>query len=296
MKLKLLCSTFILSLCTLFLHGQNLTADAGADTVYCEDVPWGDSVTLQGSATGGIPPYAYRWYTDPYQDSTFQGTIYTSDWLSDTTHPDPILYKAADMSEPRTFYLEIIDSMNDTATDSVEIKICGMLPIPLGCPGIYPTVGDTVTLFTYIGSQCVDSIAWFPQTNIVSSPNETEIQVIVDDVNFNSMDFTVELYNEYGCVGQYAICPVVAAVYPLAVEEMDQRRVKVYPNPAADMLQLESSSSIQNVILQDVTGRTVLNSRQWTLDVSSMPPGLYFLTVHFADGSAEQLEVMVSHR
>ena len=68
-------------------------------------------------------------------------------------------------------------------------------------------------------------------------------------------------------------------------------RLKVYPNPAASFLMLESSAVVmQDISVFDAAGRTVLQQRvdgaESKLDISSLTPGVYLLKVRSANGTA----------
>jgi hypothetical protein len=103
----------------------------------------------------------------------------------------------------------------------------------------------------------------------------------------NQDAFIVKL-DERGC--EFAECQP-----PLAVEELSDEvgfELKVWPNPAQDILNIEASSTIKEVHIFDQMGREVfstpleLTKSRTTeqLSVSSFKTGLYFLVVKTAKG------------
>lgn len=55
--------------------------------------------------------------------------------------------------------------------------------------------------------------------------------------------------------------------------------VKVYPNPVTNMLSIESENLVEQVLLSDLQGKQVLISYGNKIDISSIPNGLYFITI-----------------
>ena len=62
---------------------------------------------------------------------------------------------------------------------------------------------------------------------------------------------------------------------------LDSRQLKVYPNPAYDVLNISSSLGYAhfNYTLTSISGELILEGRAHSLDVSGLPRGLYILTV-----------------
>ncbi|WP_104734460.1 T9SS type A sorting domain-containing protein [Hanstruepera ponticola] len=75
----------------------------------------------------------------------------------------------------------------------------------------------------------------------------------------------------------------------LSVEETElQNLITVYPNPAADVIILESKTNLESIIVYDVHGRQVLtqltSTNQLRLNVSKLVKGIYFLNLKTVDG------------
>ncbi|MEO1033335.1 MAG: T9SS type A sorting domain-containing protein [Bacteroidota bacterium] len=64
--------------------------------------------------------------------------------------------------------------------------------------------------------------------------------------------------------------------------------VKIYPNPAKNFVNLESSSLIESLKLYDIQGRLTfqqnLNSTETSINVSNYKSGIYFIGLYSAFG------------
>jgi fimbrial isopeptide formation D2 family protein len=99
--------------------GCELVADAGGP--YTGNVS--NEITITGSATGGKPPYNYKWDLDndgQYDDAT--GAIITHSWNQEGTY---------------IIWLKITDENNNTDTDYASVTIIGEVNKPPSKPIIY---------------------------------------------------------------------------------------------------------------------------------------------------------------
>lgn len=71
------------------------------------------------------------------------------------------------------------------------------------------------------------------------------------------------------------------------VEENEIGSISVYPNPAHDIIRIETRSiaSVQSVDLYNVTGQKVLSSNEKEINVSGLEPGVYFIRVNCGGNS-----------
>ena len=100
--------------------GEDFVADAGDEVMLII----GEDTTLQGSASGGTPPYAYRWFTEG--------------WSS--TEQNPIV----EPLKSTTYTLEVTDANNNSETGSVTVTVV---------PGELSTQADADDL-TIVDGQC----------------------------------------------------------------------------------------------------------------------------------------------
>jgi hypothetical protein len=71
-----------------------------------------------------------------------------------------------------------------------------------------------------------------------------------------------------------------------AIKENVDETVKVFPNPAKDVVNIQGSSVIKSVEVSDLSGRTVMSQNEVNgkMDVSSLKRGVYLVRVTTADG------------
>ena len=80
------------------------------------------------------------------------------------------------------------------------------------------------------------------------------------------------------------ICNV--SCYPLGINTPSLSDVKMYPNPASNILYVDYSTQNSSFVICDMTGRVCsvpITGNQ--IDVSSLPSGIYYLRIQNIDGS-----------
>jgi len=78
----------------------------------------------------------------------------------------------------------------------------------------------------------------------------------------------------------------------VGIAEMQELRFSVWPNPATDVLHIESGTRLQQIRLLDMRGREAAppqpsatgGEERATIDVSALPSGLYLLQITDAEG------------
>jgi hypothetical protein len=86
------------------------------------------------------------------------------------------------------------------------------------------------------------------------------------------------------------------------LEESDTHEspIKVYPNPAASFLTIESEEAISKIRVMDMTGKVVFeflpqNIHQQIIDISGYTAGIYFFEITSADGNTDVVKVVAGH-
>ena len=84
---------------------------------------------------------------------------------------------------------------------------------------------------------------------------------------------------------------------PTSVEEIDEREMEVYPNPAHNQLNIRCGQlSVSSLQLFDAFGKLLLtrsvNDGECELDLTAVPAGIYLLKAELEDGSIEVLKVV----
>ena len=111
-------------------------------------------------------------------------------------------------------------------------------------------------------------------------PGDGHVPWSTDAVKFNTVDslVTVFLYN--------LVCSPVAAVN----EVSNGAEVTLFPNPANELLNVQSSQSLKDIVLYDETGRVMmrtnnLNRENYELNTAVLSKGVYFARISFSDGN-----------
>lgn len=67
----------------------------------------------------------------------------------------------------------------------------------------------------------------------------------------------------------------------LKVEDLNttDNWVKVYPNPVKNILHIDSSEKIKSAELYEATGRLIISSSEKSIEISTLPKGVYFLNI-----------------
>ncbi len=117
--------------------------------------------------------------------------------------------------------------------------------------------------------------------------------------------FTPEERGFYAVAVTLNNCPDTSACFPIGMEGMSidelagPGSVRLYPNPARDILFIESTggSVIHNIALYSMLGATVYqsqpNTAQHTITTSELPSGVYMIRVQTAVGTTiERIEIV----
>jgi hypothetical protein len=245
-------------------------AEAGTDTILCDF----DTITLGGNptATGGAGGYKYTWFCNDYRWIN----MYASDFLNDTTAPNPI-YKV--QIDHINFHLIIIDKQGESDTDSISVSYDGWISLDC-CPYIYPIKkGAKVQL-------CTDQISRFPPFKYLWTPSKN----LSDSSIWNPFAtpdsttlYTVTITDSMGCTmkqGQYV--QVLSSIFQDQQEEI----IKIFPNPFDQNCLIQiNTPDLRKVSLQffDVNGRMIrqIKPEKSTIEFEKgeLQAGVYFLLV-----------------
>ncbi|MFO7790319.1 MAG: T9SS type A sorting domain-containing protein, partial [Bacteroidales bacterium] len=70
---------------------------------------------------------------------------------------------------------------------------------------------------------------------------------------------------------------------PSAITDNTYKNVKIFPNPASNLVNVESQHIIKEIMLIDITGKTLktkqVNKKSSKINVGSLPEGYYMLNV-----------------
>lgn len=72
---------------------------------------------------------------------------------------------------------------------------------------------------------------------------------------------------------------------PVSVVELDNiNSITVYPNPSHGIINLKSSSEIEETTVLSSNGRVLMKTSSTTFDISELPTGIYFLSIKCDSG------------
>ena len=266
----------------------SLTADAGADQHVCVDIHTGlDTSQIGGmpSALGGIPPYHYSWeftFTDAMGFIT-----HASHFLNDTSLANPLInnyiyYNSSTDPQLPYLVLTVTDSIGAISKDSIIITFSSF-GMSLGGPSTYYVEkGDSVFCHGNVVFGGIDTLysTWNPNHGILSMENQG-FWASPD----TTTSYTLTVTDAVGCTTTGPENDVTVVVYPLGIEDVENTKVKIYPNPATDFLNIEreENSKDESLVIYDITGkevfRTTLSSLTQTIDVSNLARGSYSLVI-----------------
>lgn len=86
-----------------------------------------------------------------------------------------------------------------------------------------------------------------------------------------------------------AYCAVLANDHDVELSH----NLRAFPNPASNLVRLESSESIDHWKLYDVKGKLLMDGDQANVSTAELSDGLYFLQCLLANGSSETLKIQV---
>jgi len=234
-----------------------LVADAGGDMIITCTV---QSVQLGGPNTSSEA--SYNW-------STVDGTFESATDQQQVT-----------VNAPGTYVLEVSKEGSETVMD--EVVITSDTDIPLIELGDSVTIksGDEVNIgvattidYTYTWSPS-DSLNDGSIADPIASPSSTTT-------------YTLQVSAPNGCISEDSITVTVEEpevdIGEMEPETDNKGRIVIYPNPATEILHIESDAVIEAIAISDMTDRTILKSTSKDIDVSTLPSGVYI--IHFiADG------------
>lgn len=68
--------------------------------------------------------------------------------------------------------------------------------------------------------------------------------------------------------------------------------LKVFPNPASDVVNITSNKKIESVVVIDLSGRVLTAAKGSQVNVSSLAKGTYMLQVHYGGGAVENTKLI----
>lgn len=281
------------------LHAQSCFADAGGDRHWCRNVdsvsmlPLGDSVIFLGGSptvSGGTAPYTYKWSMEPI--NPWPGAyFYASDFLDDTTSPNPMLW--ATEGNTMVFYLRVEDSNNNVCFDTATITI-SLFALHLN--NYYYTINEGDSIQLWRGPNVsptewpVDSLLWRPNHGIVGGDSTISTPWVkpTRDISYYNV-----VWDSKGC--RQAGTPFYhITVNKMSTNSFGQRSdLKVFPTIISDnesiFVEVPALSQTNNYefALFDINGKIFLSqsfNENTEIPINEAAKGVYTFRI-MCDGS-----------
>lgn len=167
------------------------------------------------------------------------------------------------------------DQIGCTGTDSVTITVT---PAPTTALAALPTVCNTDVAFTLSQGS--------PVGGTYSGSGVTNGEFDPATAGAGTITITYEYTDSSGCTG---IATADLLVNDCAsIDELEAGAVVVYPNPASDILNVQSNFEIQSIQIVDLSGVIVANGVENSISVANLASGMYVINVTTETGIATQ--------
>ncbi len=259
--------------------------------------PQGDATICQASAgniftTDGTPlATSYEWIIDPTTAGilTGNGTEITLDVAEDFTGSATLRVRGVN------------DCGNGSISEALTLNILEILAAPASAPAGPDTVDlKEVTSSDFTASEVTGAIGYTwvidPETAGELDPNGLQLTVTWDP------DFRGDASITYAgasdeCDGHFSPAKVVTVKNTLGINEFNAYNIAVYPNPNSGRFSLAlnvNEQSVVNIRIYNLLGTLVyseenvgiFNKLTKTLDLSSLPKGIYHLKVEGSKGTS----------
>ena len=70
----------------------------------------------------------------------------------------------------------------------------------------------------------------------------------------------------------------------LSIKDWDQSAINLFPNPAKDVLEIQTAKEVSTIELLDNSGKRILEQTKNTINLHGLDTGIYIIQVHFTDG------------
>lgn len=148
---------------------------------------------------------------------------------------------------------------------------------------------------------------WFQLDLVYDLDNETWAMYVDGLLQFDDQEFTFnQPFVELGAFDFYALGPdtfyhiddVVqynGDITQASINDLSENSFNVYPNPVQDLLNIQSSETVDNIQVYDVLGKLVMevapNAVSPTVNMSQLTSGAYFVRVSI-NGTAKTVKVI----
>lgn len=203
-----------------------------------------------------------------------------------------------DVTTNQTYYVTNVDSLYESEVTEVDISLQKVeadftmsdtileLPTEGGLVNLEATGTDLVTYDWDFGN------GETANTATTSAFFDTAQEYIVQLTATNTSGCTETIQKRLTVVGE--LPPITG------LEVIENAVLNLYPNPATDVLQIETEENFSKLWIWDLAGQLIqeedlnLSETNFTIDISSLPKGVYLLGFEKSNGTLE-LKKVVKH-
>ncbi|MEX1000918.1 MAG: T9SS type A sorting domain-containing protein [Crocinitomicaceae bacterium] len=269
----------LLNLIYVFLFSHSVFGQLNSDfTVDRYNVCSGTSLTLTNTSTGAD---FYEWKIEGSHYSYSQDTVVT------------LVEPCYDLKEIKLIAMNTVSGFSDSSSTVVEVfDSCYFHWI-----GDYNwCIGDTVRMPVNPEEIATQFVITPPQTLLSGCLTCPSLEFILVDSN-TIIDRTstylggcteVTSYHSSGCN------PIVSVSIN---EETSMENVKIFPNPANQIISIEAESSIEKILIYNALGQILfksndINDIKTKIDISHFTIGIYHISVGLENGKIAKQKII----
>lgn len=247
-----------------------------AATATPENVCTGGSSQLNAFAMGGSGSYTYLWTSNP------------AGFTSNLPNPVVTPYTTTD-------YTVIVNDGTDVVYDIVTVSIVDV-PLQPTTPEGPDSVNINMTpssLYTTEPVAGAISYVWTIEPSMIGEVVASGTEATVNWLAIGRAFLTVTAINE--CGEATSETKVVTVDNTIGLSEYLPQMVKVYPNPVAGLLTIETGGiRVTQLTVSSISGATILvnevaeSTQPITMQTETLKPGIYFLRIDTPEGNLIQ--------
>lgn len=134
-------------------------------------------------------------------------------------------------------------------------------------------------IFTALGGEVYRDIA--------NEPKDSR-----SDLNVN---WIYEMYVKSKCSNDQSSVwygPLYSSQIKLGTDDIETKKVSIYPNPTKDFVNINTSSKVSKVTVFGTDGKQLLEDSTSKINVSKLPAGVYLMKIDFTDGKSSAQKIV----
>ncbi|MBU2928246.1 T9SS type A sorting domain-containing protein [Winogradskyella psychrotolerans] len=172
-------------------------------------------------------------------------------------------------------------NQNDLLDDDGEIYELGLLSNTNGSDGVTVSLDIAVPTDAVVGETRIRITKTY--TDLEGTDINPPSPAIIDPcaISFNAFEVSIE--SGYGQALDFTL-----NLAPLSVDEFELSALKVYPNPAQNVLNIDYKSALTGVKMYNIVGQEVLSrttaASELQLDIAAFTSGIYIVKLFTEEG------------